>query len=436
MTAPPRRRFLVVVHPYPPTPSSGANRWAAMVKYLRRAGHDVRVATSAAFGVLADPDEERGVVRTADLMASARLRRAVGLPPLAPPDGAAAAAAAIEGRAAAAAGLPRPLTHLVVPDPFLLSWAPMALRAAWRELRRAPVDCVVTSSPNESTHLVGLALRRRFGHAWIADLRDGWTFERFLPDFPTRGQRALNRELERRTLSAADGVTAATRPIADDLRLRYGLAAEHVSNAWDPDLEEGLAVAPEAALDGRIELVHTGAISGAWGRDPAPLFRALRRLLAEEPALRPRLRLVIAGRLPGEELDRIRATGLGESVEHVGHLPRADALRLQRGAGALVLVTSGNSGEATGKLFEYLAADRPILALAAANEAARIVGETGTGLAVDPAREDDVLAGLRAAAHGELPYAPRGLDAYRYPGPALRVAALAERAIAARGERA
>ena len=115
------RSFLVIVHPYPPTPSSGANRWGAIVKYLRRAGHDVRVVTSGAFGTLADAEQERGVIRTGDLMASPRLRRLAGIAPLAAPDGKGG------GAAGADPGLPAVLTQVVVPDAFLASWAPQAL---------------------------------------------------------------------------------------------------------------------------------------------------------------------------------------------------------------------------------------------------------------------------------------------------------------------
>lgn len=427
----PARSFLVIVHPFPPTPSSGANRWGAIVKYLRRDGHDVRVITSGAFGELADPSQERGVTRTADLMASPRLRSLAGLAPLAAPD---ATGSQPPGAASSPgggdAGLPPLLTRTVVPDAFLLSWAPMALRAARRALRERPADCVVTSSPNESTHLVGLALRRGSRHAWIADLRDGWTFERFLPDFPTEVQRKLNRTLERRALTGADAVMAATRPIADDLRERLALDAAHVPNAWDPDLDPDAGPESAHARGGRIELVHTGRMSGGWGRDPSALFTALRSLVAEEPGLAERVRLTLAGRLDAEESRLIAAAGLGPVVSHVGQLPRAGAVDLQRRADVLVLVTSGHSGEATGKLFEYLSAGRPILALAAGNEAARIIEETGTGVAVDPADAGALLAALRAAVHGGLPYAPRGLDAYRYPAPARQVAALAEGALA------
>ncbi len=409
--------FLVLVHPYPPTPSSGAHRWGGIVKYLRREGHDVRVITSGAFGRLDDPDDERGVVRTADLMASARLRRLAGLPPLAEPG----------SGGGGGADLPPALTKFVVPDPFLLSWAPMALRAAWWALSERPADCVITSSPNESTHLVGRALRRRFDHAWIVDLRDGWTFERFLPDFPTRAQRSLNAGLERSVVRRADAVTAATRPIADDLRTRHGVEVEHVPNAWDPDLEPPAPAEP--AANGHIRLVHTGMISGGWGRDPRALFAGLHRLLDEQPELRERVRLVIAGGLSETDTRLIEREKLGGIVTNVGYVPRDEALRMQRAADTLILVTSGHAGEATGKVYEYLAAGRPILALAAGNEAARIVEETGTGVAVDPSDGEAVLAALRAAVEGRLRYEPRGLDTYRQPAPARRIAEIAERAL-------
>ena len=97
-----------------------------------------------------------------------------------------------------------------------------------------------------------------------------------------------------------------------------------------------------------------------------------------------------------------------------------------------MLVTSRHAGEATGKLFEYLASGRPILAVGGMNEAARIVDETGTGVAVDSHDEEAVLAALRAAVSGGLPYAPRGLEPYLYPSPAERVSELAEMADARR----
>ena len=120
-------------------------------------------------------------------------------------------------------------------------------------------------------------------------------------------------------------------------------------------------------------------------------------------------------------------------VRTVGELPRAEALRLQREANALLLITSHESSIATGKLYEYLAAGRPILALAGDNEAASIVAETGTGTSVPPDDVPAIRRALAAVASGELErsYDPHGLDPYIYPAPAKAFAGLIDRVLSA-----
>jgi glycosyltransferase involved in cell wall biosynthesis len=95
------------------------------------------------------------------------------------------------------------------------------------------------------------------------------------------------------------------------------------------------------------------------------------------------------------------------------------------------LLTSRNSSEATGKLYEYIGAGRPVLALAEGNEAERIVRETGIGITVPPDDADAIAAALRRVASGQIAesYAPRNLDRFTYPGPAIAVAELVEEAI-------
>ena len=107
---------------------------------------------------------------------------------------------------------------------------------------------------------------------------------------------------------------------------------------------------------------------------------------------------------------------------------------LQRSADALVLITSRNSSEATGKVFEYLAAGRPILALAEENEAARIVRETHTGITVAPDDVDAIARALTRIARGDLgrEFAPTGLDRYAYPRLAEEMGEAIEEAIVRR----
>lgn len=407
---------------YPPQPGSGSNRWLAMVKYLRRIGHEVTVVTAAPPGH--DPGVADGVVRTSNLNRS-RLLRSVLLRP--DRTTATPSATALPNRVA-----PPWVWKGIVPDPWLVTWNPYAWRAVQREISRRPVDCVITSSPAESTHLLGLAPSRS-RPAWIADFRDGWTFEPLRERFPLSVQRRLDRTLERHVGSRADVLVGVTAPIAEDLAVRFGTPTVHVPNGFDPEVAIDAELASELGI-GMTTMVHTGPLLGPRGRDPRPLLVALRRLLDERPDLTGRLQLLVAGRSEYDERGLLDDTGLGQVVRHLGYLPREQALGLQRAADALVLLTSDARCEATGKLYEYLASGRPIIALADANEAARIVGETHTGIVVPPHDVEAITAALKAALTGELErcYAPRSLGPYTYPAPAIQMAEAVETAIARR----
>jgi glycosyltransferase involved in cell wall biosynthesis len=416
------RRLLIVTYYYPPQPGSGSNRWAAMVKYLRRAGHEVSVVTAAPPGHR--PGVEDGVTRTGNLNSSRPLRRLLLRP------GRSAGQPSSGGSGGGV--VPPVLWRGIVPDPWLVTWNPYAWRAIRREHAQAPADCVISSSPAESTHLLPLALGRH-RPAWVADFRDGWCFEPLREPFPLQAQRAADRALERKVVLLADLAVGVTAPIAEDLQQRFGVSAVHIPNGFDPEVEPASDFRNEFDR-GRLTLVHTGPLLGPRGRDPRPLLSALRHLVEDEPALAGTLQMLVAGRSEFDEDALLAEAGLGTVVQHLGYLPRTEALALQRAARALVLLTSGARCEATGKLYEYLAADRPIIALADGNEAARIINETGTGVAVPPDDVDAIAAAIRSAINGELErrYAPHGRAPYTYPAPADKMAEAIEAAIEAR----
>jgi len=399
MTSP--RRVVVVPYYYPPFWGSG-NRWPTLVKYLRELGHEVTVLATDAYGRLED-DDANGVQRVHDLRASAAVRRMLRREDI--PTAGAAAGDQPAGPL---------LTKLFVPDAYVVSWLPAAALATRRLLAESNIDVVITSSPPESVHLLGLLLGRR-RPAWIADFRDGWTFEPLRPPFPTGLQQRVDGRLERAVAQHADAVVAATRPIAGDLVQRLGARATHISNAWDPALTS-VPAAPRIGESSEKRIVLTGKFSGVRGSNPEAFLRALARVRSEPDS--PPLRLVLAGPLLDADRALIAATGNADFVSSVGIVERSSALALQRSADALLLITSRNSSEATGKLFEYIGADRPVLALADGNEAARIVAETGIGVTVAPDDVEAIANALRRVAAGTLPFAPRNLGRFVYPGPA------------------
>lgn len=411
------RRILVVAYFYPPQNIIGARRPAALAKALRALGHDVTVLTSVQAGHGGDPSASR-VVRTRDLLATRLNWRGQNLD-------------VVTGKTDAEWDPGAKLWgSIFLPDVQLISWVPFAVAAGLRLQRRERFDAVVTTSPVESAHAVGLALRRR-GVPWVADLRDGWRFEAPREDWPTAAQRRADDALERLVVRRADEVVTVTEPLAADLRRRHGVPVETITNGYDPADAEVGAAPPGAVEPGKLTFVHTGGLGAE--RTLRPLLEGLARIAREDPAVRDRVRIVLAGAQTRPERELYAEPELAPFVRHVGFVPRPAAMGLQRAADVLVLATSGvRTGEATGKLFEYLATGRPILVIGAGSAAADIVERAGAGVAIPPHDTDAAEAVLRRILAGGLPAPPpdAGLP-FAYPALATRYAAVIERAIAA-----
>jgi glycosyltransferase involved in cell wall biosynthesis len=401
---------LLVAQLAPPSPLIAARRAGAMAKYLSRNGVEVTMLTSRVSGE--GPIEGAAeVVRTADLLASPLNWRRRHL-------------AALVGETAGTYSPASMLESVLVPDPGVVSWLPFALPAASRLARRSRFDCVITTSPPQSAHVVGRALKRR-GLCWIAELRDGWTFEPPHAPWPSRPQRAFDRGLERRLLSRADAVVAVTEPIAVDARDRLGVEAHVITNGFDPE-EVGEREPDPLLRAGVHSFVHTGRV-GVTGTRLEPLLAALRQLAPDSPPLE----VVFAGSLSEDEARQLAAPELNGLVRVVGSLERGRALKLQRSAHTLLVITEGNRRRsvATGKLFEYLAAGPPILVLGDETEAARIVRETGTGEAASATDPAAIATALRRFAGGESGTSrdPEALEEFSWARLATRYAELIAR---------
>jgi hypothetical protein len=370
LQAPSRKspHVLLISYLFLPSSVSGVRRTAAFRDGLEALGIRTTVLTSTVSGQSPD-DKSRSVVRASDLRAAPSLQGVVGTD---------------RGR--------RWWSRLIVPDTTVLSWAPVAAKTAASILRHDRPDVVFTSSPPESVHVIGLVLSA-FGVPWVADLRDGWTFESpTLRPYLT----GLDGALERLVISRAAAVTAATAPLADYLRTRYGSRRfVHLPNGFDPALVAA-ASDERAQLDTkRFSLVYTGT-GGNNAKDARPFLRALQIALAEQPALAGQLEVVFVGTFTDAELEAMNVESLRGVVRTLEHVPYLRALGLQQAADGLLLITPvQKSHVATAKIYEYLAARKPILGLADRNAAAALL--TGAGPHELAAPEDDgqILAALR-----------------------------------------
>ena len=221
--------LLLVSYLFMPSARSGARRATALRDELESLGVRTTVLTSTVSG-RSPEDGARVIARTADLRSLRGMRSITG------------------------AGRRRWWTRLVVPEVTSVSWAPSALLAAARLARHDRPDAVFTSSPPESVHLLGLALRAR-GVPWIADFRDGWTFE---PPTLRPYATGLDRGLERLVVTRADAVTTVTSHSAEDLRARYGRDRRIVElpNGFEPEADAGTADAARLLDPARFSLVQ------------------------------------------------------------------------------------------------------------------------------------------------------------------------------------
>jgi glycosyltransferase involved in cell wall biosynthesis len=301
-----------------------------------------------------------------------------------------------EERLAASEGLARVGTQaallgkrLLVPDENL-PWSTFATPVAIRLAKREGIDVVITTSPPPSLHLLGAAVKRASGAAWVADLRDPLTSNPHRRGYESRLAQLKERSvggIGRLVASRADAIVAASDAIADEAR---GLSPKGrvvtIANGCDFDDFAGLEHHPSD----RLRLTHTGNFHGK--RDPKPFFRALAESGLEDVVVR------FAGDVRAADREYAEALGLGDRIELLGYVSRRRSLELQRDSEALLLLIpdSGGRGKGvlTGKIFEYLAAERPILAVVPPDGAAAdLLRETAAGTVVAP---DDVDA-IRAA---------------------------------------
>ena len=102
-----------------------------------------------------------------------------------------------------------PERAILVPD-HMVRWIPRGRRLAAEIIRRENIDVVLTSSPSESVHLIGLHLKRKFGVRWVADFRDLWTEKKLLYRPATPLHDWFIRRLERKVFATADHIIANT----------------------------------------------------------------------------------------------------------------------------------------------------------------------------------------------------------------------------------
>lgn len=390
----PKRTVLVVAAEFPPIKTIGRIRTAKFVEHIRQYGWEPVVLTVAVepHAGTYDPALESEIppgvpvyrVPLVDLEIAlvSRIKRLLGRP-------AAAIPSAPAGSLNASAEVPEParpgwtqrlkslliaafkgfLKHVAyLPDNYIF-WSRSAAREALEICRRHNIQLVYTSLPPFSACLVGYKLRKRLGIPWIVDYRDLWHGD-VLREWVGPVRQRLELMLERHYMSLADVIIAVSEQKTEYLKKLLPKAKarrETLTNGYDTDIYESFLAEPRIPHD-TIDFVFTGRLFK--NRRGYAFAEALGKLVREQPELREKVRVKILGGVAPEiqtRYNKILATYDIESLySFPGDIPYHEAMRAQVNADWLLLIVDTgetSDGVIPGKLFEYIAAKRPIFAL-------------------------------------------------------------------------
>jgi glycosyltransferase involved in cell wall biosynthesis len=279
---------------------------------------------------------------------------------------------------------------LVIPDDQC-SWVPLAVWYGMRAVKLTRPSVLFTTGSPFSEHLIGMILRKLTGIPWVADFRDPWSINpKNLHMFKARQR--IERKLEEIVMRTADLCTYTSKGTMLEMQEEYPEFAHKIvtiTNSFDRDDFSHLETR-ETERSEKTKIVYTGRFHP--GREPVNLFKSLGEILRENPQWRKRIEIQIAGGWEaGAEIHPPEMWGLEETLVFSPHVEHKKSIEMINDADYLLLTVSKEIGYTNlipAKLFEYLGARKPIIAILPINSpAAQIVRETKAGITLDP---DDI----------------------------------------------
>ncbi|SIQ75040.1 glycosyltransferase family 4 protein [Maribacter ulvicola] len=265
--------------------------------------------------------------------------------------------------------------NLFIPDARKF-WVKPSVNFLKDVLENEGIDTIITTGPPHSVHLIGHYLKKSKPLNWIADFRDPWTTIGYHKKLKLNASaEKKHKQLESDVLNSADKIIVTSNTTKKEFQHITKQPIEVITNGFDGD------IALNHKLNSKFTIAHIGSLLS--GRNPLNLWRVLSKLVAENEGFKNALQLRFIGVVSEEILTAIAASNLQDYIEIVGYVTHKEALAYQKASQVLLLVeidSVDTIGIIPGKLFEYMAAARPILGVGPKNwEVANIVKETKTG---------------------------------------------------------
>lgn len=352
-------RFLLATANFAPRSGSHPTRTVHLTKFLRQAGHEVRVVTY--------DEDQQTLYSVRDDSLSQKVPADVQVRRIRPGwfhrvlGGAKRRGGAVGEKKLQ--GSRNPLAALMIPDPHFSAQANF-VRAIEAEMSEWSADVLLTFAYPFTLTLVGAAVKKKHpGLFWIADYGDPWSGSVVRELANPSWRRSLDSRLESKALAHADAITVTTEPTADLYRRQFPDLADRVhvvTMGYDPDDASGIPARERTAEEkDRIILLHAGRLYGE-ARDPKPFLEGVEQGLAADPERFSRLRIVLLGEVEDSIVADIENSPARELFDLHGWVTVEQSVAWMKAADHLLLFGNRGAMQIPGKIFQYFGTGRPV----------------------------------------------------------------------------
>jgi glycosyltransferase involved in cell wall biosynthesis len=270
--------------------------------------------------------------------------------------------------------------NFFIPDPKVF-WVKPSVSYLQKYLDNHTIDVIISTGPPHSMHLIAEKLHQKNTVKWLADFRDPWSDLYYNTDFNQLAfAKNKNKRLEERILRNSDCILTVSNSLKEELE-KTAKKVEVITNGFDDEF----SASNNVILDTKFSISYIGLLPKQ--SNPKLLFKVLKGLCKESEIFKKDLKLNFIGDISEEVKVEILANKLDENTDFVGYVSHQEAIAYQNKSQVLLLLipnVKNNKGILTGKLFEYLKAKRPILAIGPEKgDLATILQETNSGVIVN-----------------------------------------------------
>lgn len=277
--------------------------------------------------------------------------------------------------------------NVLIPDPRVF-WVKPSVSFLTEVIKRNQIEVVITTGPPHSMHLIGEKLKDKTGVKWVADFRDPWSKWEFMDTlYMSSFVRRMHKRLERRILEKADSIVTISNTFKKDFEELVPRRVNVITNGFDPDdFDTSIHIAPSE----KFLISHIGTIDDL--RDPRPFLYGIKALAQKSDSFASVVEILFVGVVSHKLISEVEADAvLSKIVTFKAYVAHQEVFKLYRKSSALLLVLANSVnavGNVPGKLFEYMAAEKPIIALGRVNgDSAEIIRSASAGFICEP--EDD-----------------------------------------------